>query len=450
LAGLATTAHAQGMFYREFQKDGRIYVFNIKANADRFAAAGETGVGITRLSYGPNAETCYFDNEQAMDLFNFKHGIAEVVERPKPPTQTLLWRDGKTRITTDNAYLEVSNRIQGRWTEELPDDSVQLGGAGAPGGARGSFRIRRAKLKLEGWFYRPWLQYETQLNWPDVTGSPASRFLEDANINWDVTKGRKRLMVRFGQFKVPFGHQELTSSGSQQFVDRSDVSLRYARGRETGVALWGVLGTGNKLEWRVGAFNGNGRSQATNDNDRYQFNARVVWQPNGAVPLGLWNSGALYSEGDFESTDKPIFALAANFESNDKFRATSSVDTKDTIWSGDAIFKYRRFSAVAEYYYKDAEPETGSSFTDRGFYVQASYLLDRKRTWELAARYGQIDPSSLKSGDDRREIGGALSYYYSRHNLKVQADVRHVEDDAANAGRGTKSQEIRLQTQLVF
>ena len=32
------------------------------------------------------------------------------------------WRDGKTRITTDFAYLEISNRIQARYTHEFPDD----------------------------------------------------------------------------------------------------------------------------------------------------------------------------------------------------------------------------------------------------------------------------------------------------------------------------------------
>jgi len=447
---VAVSSWAQGMYYKEFKKDGRIYVFNIKANADRFAASGETGVGLTRLSHGPNGETCFFDNEQAMDLFNFKYGIDAVVERPKPPTQTIVWRDGKTRITTDNAYLELSNRIQVRWTQELPDDTVQLAGTAAKGDGKGSFRIRRSKTKFEGWVFKNWIQYEVQANWPALTGSNVGAILEDANINWDVSKGKKKFMVKFGQFKVPFGLQELTSSGAQQFVDRTDVSNRYARGRETGVSLWGVLGA-NKLEWRVGASNGNGLTRSANDNDKYQYNARVVWQPNGVAPLGTY-SGALQSESDFESTDKPLFALAGNFESNDKFNATTSTDTKDTIWGGDLIFKYKRLFATAAYFNKEATPEgatagtEGPKFKDKGWYVQAGYLLNSKRTWEVAFRYTQTDPSDLKSGDDRSEIGGALNYFYSRHNLKVQADFRQIEDDAAK----TKNQELRVQTQIIF
>ena len=35
------------MYLKEIEKDGRIYVFNIQANADRFEKTGELGVGIT-------------------------------------------------------------------------------------------------------------------------------------------------------------------------------------------------------------------------------------------------------------------------------------------------------------------------------------------------------------------------------------------------------------------
>lgn len=437
-------ARAQGMYYKEIEKDGRVYVFNLAVEAERFEKSGEIGRAITKPAYGPGGVTVVFDSEQAMDLYNFKHGIAVVVDRPKVPTQTIVWRDGKTRITTDNAYVEISNRIQSRFTQEMPDDAVTLPGTFGPGDSKGSFRIRRAKFKTEGWFYKPWLQFEVQLNWPDVTGTPASRFLEDANINWDITKGKKNLMVRFGQFKVPYGRQQITSSGSQQFVDRSAVSDRYALGRDTGVAVWGTFGT--KLEWRAGAFNGNGRSQTLNDNAKYQYNARIMWQPNGSQALGVWSSGALWSESDFESTDRPIYALAANFEANNKQLATTNIDLNDRTWSVDAVFKFKGFSVVADYYNRDSDPETGSSFKDKGYYGQAGFFLNKGRNWEVVGRYGSFDPTDLVSGNDQKEIGGGLNYFYNRHNLKVQADFRQLE----NKANGQKNKEARLQTQLIF
>jgi len=206
VAYTANTIHS--LYYKEFRKDGRIFVFNDAAAAARYEASGETGVGITKIGVGPNGETVYADNETAMELFFFKHGLSEKVDRPKTPTLNVVWRDGKTRMTIgSNFYLEMSNRIQVRYTHIFPDDAVKLGGTENAGDSQGSFRIRRAKLKFEGWFYQPWLTYEVQTNWPGLSTANLAGYLEDANINWDLGKGKKTFMVKFGQFKVPFGLQ---------------------------------------------------------------------------------------------------------------------------------------------------------------------------------------------------------------------------------------------------
>jgi phosphate-selective porin OprO/OprP len=172
------------------------------------------------------------------------------------------------------------------------------------------------------------------------------------------------------------------------------------------------------------------------------------------VALGTWASGGLWTEGDLETTDRPFFALAGNFLKNDRRRATTAVDTDDTQWSADLIFKRRGFGLVGEYHYRDSQPETGAELKDKGWMAQASYAIKSKTGpaafWEIAARYGGIDPSDLRGGDKRKEVGGAINYYYNRHNLKVQADFRNLKDDAANSGRGTSINEFRLQTQFIF
>ncbi|MGE0452409.1 MAG: porin [Vicinamibacteria bacterium] len=447
----AGRAVAQGLFYAEEQKDGRFYVFNVRANWERFKASGETGVGVTRLGAGPNGETVYGDNETALELFFFKHGIQEVVERPAAPVQRLEWRDGKTRITLGSGfYMELSNRIQLRYTHELPDDAVRLAGTAAAGDSKGSFRIRRAKLKFEGWAFENWLQYEVQTNWPGISSANLASYLEDANINWDVTKGKKRFMLKFGQYKVPFGLQELTSSGSQQFVDRSLVSNAYFRGRDTGLSVWGVLGT-NKLEYRLGAFNGNGLTRSANDNDKFQYDARVSFQPNGAVPLGSY-SGAHQSESDFESKalGKPIFVVSAAMEQNDLSNVASDPKTnlKSTLFELDAIFKYKGFSATGGYIWGEREPQiTNPAFDTQGYSMQAGYFLKPEK-WEIVARYGQQDPNQSVSDDKITEIRGGLNYFYARHVLKVQADFGQIKTE--NAAGARKNHEFRVQTQLIF
>jgi phosphate-selective porin OprO and OprP len=453
---VAGSSAAQGMFYKEIKKDGRIYVFNDAKRADAFEKSGETGTGLTRLGVGPNGESVFADSETALELFFFKYSISEVVERPKPPVQTIVWRDGKTRFTLgNNFYMEMSNRIQPRYTFQMPDDSVQLPGTAARGDSKGSFRIRRAKFKLEGFFYKPELEFELQLNWPDVTGSPASRFLEDANIDWDISK-KKTFRVRLGQFKAPYGRQQITSSGAQQFVDRADTDGRYNPGRETGLALWGTLG-GNKLDWRAMVSNGNGRSQELNDNSKYLYSARVMWQAVGNTRMNQWGSGALLTEGDLgDSAQGALFAIAGNWLNNSFHNVTTGNDLKNNQYGADYIFKYKGFASVGEYHHRKSTPETGAQFKDKGWLFQASYAFKGPAVvpgagyWELAFRYSQLDPTSLVSSNDRTEIAGALNWYANRHNLKVQADFRQIEDEAANSGNGTKTKEFRLQTQFIF
>jgi len=452
--GLAASALAQGMYYKEVTKDGRIYVFNVAKNAEAFDKSGEMGKGLTRVGAGPNGETVVADSEEALELFFFKHGISQEVEKPKKPVQKIEWRDGKTRITTDKAYIEISSRIQPRYTLEMPDDSIQLAGTENKGDSKGSFRIRRAKFKIEGWFYKPELEYEIQLNWPDASSAQPNRFLEDANIDWDVSK-KKRFRLRFGQFKAPYGRQQLTSSGAQQFVDRAQTDERYADARETGFAVWGTLGN-NKVDWRAMISNGNGRSQSGNDNAKYLFTGRVMWQALGNVRMNQWASGPLLTEGDLgDSQGKPLLAVAVQYGHNNRFLTTTNTDLDNQAVGFDYTFKYKGFASVAEYHYRESKPETGQKFKDKGYNVQASYAwaapgMPGGSFWELAFRYSQIDPADIRPIDKRKEIGGAFNYYYNKHNLKLQADFRQIEDEAANSGKGTKNKEFRLQTQFIF
>ncbi|MHB0971130.1 MAG: porin [Thermoanaerobaculia bacterium] len=418
-----SSARAQGTFYAEVAKDGRIYVFNNMKTYEIWKQSGEVGVSITRPGEGPAGETMIFDSDEAIHLYNFKHGRpGEVLIRPevKAPVMKVSWKDGKTTIDTDNAQLNISNRVQLRFTQEDPES----------GDSKGSFRVRRGKTKFDGWFYNKNLTYELQLNWPN-TANP----LEDANINYDLGRGSKVFMLKAGQFKVPFGRQELTSSGSQQFVDRSIVSGEFAKGRDIGVQAWGMPMNG-KLDWRVGIFNGNGRTRSANDNDQYQYDARLTYQPFGDVK---------YSESDFESKDKPLFAIAGQYEKNDLHGATTGNDVAREIVGADVVFKFKGFSAFAEYFDRDNDPETGASSKSDALHGQIGYFVLPGKL-EVAARYATWDPSDLVDANDRTETGVAVNWFWNKHNLKLQGDYGIVEDDA----KESEDKEARLQLQFIF
>ncbi|HSK78384.1 MAG TPA: porin [Thermoanaerobaculia bacterium] len=425
LALMAAPAAAQimGLYYQEVEKDGRIYVFNTPERYKAFEESGEIGTAITLPGIGVDGKTVVAENETAIDLYLFRHNLPGY-ERPTPkpatPGYTVGWKDGKTTIGFKNGQLVLSNRVQLRFTEQMPE----------VGDDKGSFRVRRAKTKFEGWAYTKDLTYELQLNWPD-----SSNPLEDANVNYDFTHGKKSFMLKAGQFKVPFGRQELTSSGSQQFVDRSAVSNTFARGRDIGLQAWGTP-LGGKIDWRVGLFNGNGRTVSSNDNDKYQYNARLTFQPFGDVK---------YSESDFESSDRPLLAIAANYESNDRSGATTNVDVDREILGYDVAFKLKGFSLFAELFDATDDPETGVDRDLQGFHAQAGYFIVPQK-FEIAVRLAELDPNSDIDNNEQEERGVAFNYFLNKHAHKLQLDYRQLENKATDR----EDDEVRLQYQIIF
>jgi hypothetical protein len=73
----STAADAQPFFYNEVEKNGRLYVFAVSARYDAFMKSdgAELGPVIERGGYGPHGETVVFDSEDAINLYNYKHGL---------------------------------------------------------------------------------------------------------------------------------------------------------------------------------------------------------------------------------------------------------------------------------------------------------------------------------------------------------------------------------------
>jgi hypothetical protein len=73
----SANAVAQTFFYTEVAKDGRIYVFAVLAAYDAFVKSDGTAPAsvIERTGYGPHGETVVFDSEDAINLYNYKHGL---------------------------------------------------------------------------------------------------------------------------------------------------------------------------------------------------------------------------------------------------------------------------------------------------------------------------------------------------------------------------------------
>ena len=225
----------------------------------------------------------------------------------------------------------------------------------------------------------------------------------------------------------------MTSSGSQSFVDRAEVSNQYARGRETGLALWGTT-SNNKIEWRAGHLE---RQQHDPDHQRQR---RVPVQrprdvpaerPPGSGPAGL-GFRALLLRGRFRI--RRLSALRHRRELREERlppRHHRQRSEGHGLTGFDLVYKYKRFFATGEYYMRERTPETGAEVQLR-WILRAGHLPA-----DLAADVGDRRrdtassiPTDLPARILRTEIRGVVSYYYGRHNLKVQADFGQLKDEA--------------------
>lgn len=341
---------------------------------------------------------------------------------------SVAWKDHRTTFTMPNFELQFYNMLQPRYTyTENGDPAVA---------DAGSFRMRRARSYLAGWAGRRELSFYVQYEW---AGNPT---LLDAYINYDFTGGKKYFTVRAGQFKVPFGRQILTGDGNLEFTDRSLASDFFTHDRDLGVMVHGQFGTAKVRDmvlWSAGIFNGNGRNRTTNDNAKYQTDARLVFSP--------WGSTG-YTEGNMEGFDTPRLSVAASYENNDQ-RVVSAGALSGTgyhMWGADLSFKWRRLSAYYEVYDRRSYDALDQRWSSDGYTAQVGVFAIPKKL-EVALRTSRVDPDRSLPDNVQGEDAAAVTWYIDKHNHKLVLEYRDLDNEAL---KYPSSHEWRFQWQFVF
>ena len=315
-------------------------------------------------------------------------------------------------------------------------------------------QIRRARVLVRGRMFRDDLDYYVQLGFSNLDMEPDRPVpLRDARITW---RAHRDLALRVGQMKVPFALQRRTSSGYQQFVDRSLTTGEFNLDRDVGAVLRSddLFGFGGRLGYELGIFGGDGRNR-TSDAPGVLWVARAVVRPFG----GFLET----SEADHERSLRPKLAIGAAVAHNDNTRRARSTFTNLYAFSRfdydhaevDVQLKWRGFSLVAEWMARRADravatdPDDASreefSRSGWGWYAQAAYLF--LPTWELGGRYATVQPMGADRSNlvQASEAGGVLSWYLREHDFKVPLDAFHVRSEGK-----TDALRVRVQTQMWF
>jgi hypothetical protein len=339
--------------------------------------------------------------------------------------------------------------------------SSYLKAGGHPTGPdRNEIDIRRGRFFVSGNVIDQYTHYFMQIETgdsPDDAGGNANVSLRDYFI--DYTRFDP-FNLKIGQFKVPFGRQELTSASRLLFQDRSVATTFFtpARNGGAGIQAYGSLGGDTKdlFEYYGGIFNGEGQNNSNlagtgliNDGPGLMYAGRVA-----VNPLGTYG----YNEPDTDSLTNQSENLRATIGGNIVWHPDDALpggfDVDTTIVGGDVGAKWMGVSVQGEYFHSHTDPMLSGtkSFDFDGWYGQAGWIIPQTN-FEVAGRYGQLLDSdgvlTLDKDSTLNEWSIGANYYFKAHRAKLQADWTRFTSNVDKI-TDVENDVFRIQVQLMF
>src|SRR6266516_495513 len=142
------------------------------------------------------------------------------------------------------------------------------------------FRLRRARINLTGDFAEQF-DFKMEGDFGQSDGTSANRTAFSATDIWVNWHQFPAAQVKVGQYKAPFGLEQLTSDTTLLTIERTLPTGAITPDRQIGAELWGKPFTSiwpeqkDLLTYYAGIFNGNGRNITVNDNNNFMFVGRM-------------------------------------------------------------------------------------------------------------------------------------------------------------------------------
>jgi hypothetical protein len=317
--------------------------------------------------------------------------------------------DGKSSLTFvkpggKEAKVTLGGFVQGQ-TEFGKEPDARYAGI------EDRFLLRRARVNLQGSFLEHF-DFKVEADFganslSEKTGYSAQ--LTDAYINWNQYDFAN---LKFGQFKTPFGYEQLVSDTKLLTIERSLSNDRLTDGRQIGLGISGDF-LDKRVGYSAGAFNGTGVNNSFNDNDNFLYAGRVTGVPfEGKIDgkEARWSIGVNGLGTHDDGVSKSGFGFTGNSFAGNRYS-----------WGVDSQLKWWLFGLEAEYLRSHFEPANNvpdDSFDAAGWYVMGTaYVLPKKL--QALVKYEQFDPNLSIGGNKTDIYTFGLTYYVKGDDLKV-------------------------------
>src|SRR5213596_1048921 len=246
--------------------------------------------------------------ELQSEVSSLKAQQAAVV--PEGKMKTKIISEGKTyveKVVEEKPHIYVQQRgseiklVLGGFIQVNFEDSDAFAFQGNFGLSeiKDRFRLRRARVNLTGDFAEQFdFKMEGDFGQNDGTSGNRTAFsATDIWINWHQFPAAQ---IKLGQYKAPFGPEQLTPDTSLLTIERTLPTGAITPDRQIGIELWGKPFTNiwpeqkDLLTYYAGIFNGNGRNITVNDNNNFMYVGRLestlfkakMWGQDSYLKLG--------------------------------------------------------------------------------------------------------------------------------------------------------------------
>lgn len=344
---------------------------------------------------------------------------------------------GKEPTLTLGGLLQVQSELGDRGDARFASDNDR-------------FYLRRARLNATGKFLEEF-DFRLELDLAGTLGNTSGlrAQMTDGYVTWNRYA---KANVRVGQFKTPFGFEQLYSDPRLQTLERSLANDRLTLGRQLGVQVQGDLAD-KRASYSLGVFNGNGSNNNFNDDDRFLLAGRVAGTPWERTVGGKKSSWAVGANA-YRSTDTN-FAAGAELG----FDSTPATPDRDNLFSGerrgygvDSQLLFGPFELWAEYLNTTWEPTSRrplKSVESEGSYVQAGYFVVPDR-FQVVLKAETYDPRTENEEDSVSTGTLGLNYFFKSHDLKLGVDYLRVQGDRLATPRDTDEDKVIARLQVIF
>lgn len=290
-------------------------------------------------------------------------------------------------------------------------------------GMNDRFYVRRARINVNAAFAEHFsAKIEADFGAGSIAAASGARGqMTDGYVQWNRYP---EATVRIGQFKTPFGFEQLFSDTKVFTIERGLVSDRLTVSRQIGGMLTGDVAE-KRLTYSVGAFNGNGTNTGNNDNDDFLLVGRL----NGVVFKGeshgrkfAWTAGI----NSFSSEDAGTFTGS---------RRGLGIDTQ---------VEFGPLTVQAEWLQNTRDPNVGATVKSEGYSVLGAWAFDKH--WRGVLRLDSFDGDTALANTNTDEWIVGVDYLFKGDDLRLS--FNYVSgDQPAPTGRNDR---LISRLQIIF